>query len=215
MLALAGFTFEVDASGVDETVEVGRGLSANERSHRAAQSIADAKVEAVAERRRKRGAAAAAGEVYLAADTIVVLGGEILGKPRNDADAARMLGALSGHRHSVITAFALRRGDDDRYETTSVLTDVLFKPLTTREIAEYVATGEPRDKAGAYAVQGIGAMLVRAVYGSHSNVIGLPLVEVIRGLRDISDLQPKMSLAPAAVPAPRSAIVPRGPATAR
>ena len=192
LLQQAGYALEVDVADIEEKPALDGRKRPDARSHRAAQLVAESKVEAVAARRRsKRGADGVLGEVYLAADTLVVLENEILGKPSDDADARRMLAALSGRKHQVVTAFAVRRGDDARWETSSVLTDVVFKRVTAREIAAYVGTAEPRDKAGAYAIQGIGGFLVEAIYGSYSNVVGLPLVEVMRSFRDLTDLEPR------------------------
>jgi len=115
--------------------------------------------------------------VVIAADTIVVRDGVLLGKPRDDADAAAMLRSLSGRSHEVVTGFAV--SGDGRSVGAAVTTGVTFRPLTDAVIADYVATGEPRDKAGAYGIQGIGAMLVTAIDGSYTNVVGLPLVEVL------------------------------------
>lgn len=126
-------------------------------------------------------ARAVAGEVVLAADTSVVLGQRILGKPRDPADAAEMLRSLSGTAHEVLTAVCVRRsgpGAPAEHEAL-VATAVRFRTLTEREIAWYVATGEPLDKAGAYALQGAGGVLVEAVEGSVSGVVGLPLVESV------------------------------------
>jgi len=124
-------------------------------------------------------ARAVGGEVVLAADTAVVLGGEILGKPRDAEDARRMLRALSGTRHEVLTAVCVRRAEGALgIELDAVVaTAVRFLPLGPREIDWYVATGEPLDKAGAYALQGAGGAFVAAVEGSVSNVVGLPLAE--------------------------------------
>lgn len=122
-------------------------------------------------------ARAVEGEVVLAADTAVVLDGEILGKPEGDADARRMLGALAGRAHEVVTGVCVRRGG--REEEAVVASTVVFAPLDEARIAWYVATGEPRDKAGAYAVQGAGGAFVREVRGSVSNVVGLPLDEAL------------------------------------
>jgi nucleoside triphosphate pyrophosphatase len=122
-------------------------------------------------------ARAVAGETVLAADTAVVLDGAILGKPRDANDAARMLRALSGRTHEVMTGVcAARRG---REAVLAVTSEVRFAPLGEDHIAWYVATGEPLDKAGAYAVQGAGGAFVREVRGSVSNVVGLPLVETL------------------------------------
>lgn len=112
----------------------------------------------------------------LAADTTVVLAHEILGKPRDAADAARMLSRLSGRWHAVFTGVALARATAD---CVVVETRVLFRPLHADEIARYWASGEPADKAGAYAVQGLGGAFVLRLDGSYSNVVGLPLAETI------------------------------------
>jgi len=118
-----------------------------------------------------------AGETILAADTAVVLGHAILGKPRDAEDARRMLRALSGRTHQVMTGVCAARGG--REEVLAVTTEVRFAPLDEERIAWYVATGEPLDKAGAYAVQGAGGAFVEEVRGSVSNVVGLPLAETL------------------------------------
>jgi septum formation protein len=122
-------------------------------------------------------AAAVTGDLVLAADTAVVLGGEVLGKPRDPADAGRMLRALSGRAHRVLTAVCVRRDVPAASAEVLVATEVEFAPLSEERIAWYVATGEPLDKAGAYALQGAGGAFVAAVHGSVSNVVGLPLRE--------------------------------------
>jgi septum formation protein len=119
--------------------------------------------------------------VVLGADTEVVLDGRYLGKPRDAADAARMLRALSGRTHEVVTGVALVEAPSGREETLAVTTRVTMIDAAEEEIAAYVATGEPLDKAGAYAVQGQGARLVARVDGCFTNVVGLP-VETTRGL---------------------------------
>jgi septum formation protein len=122
------------------------------------------------------------GALVLAADTAVVLGGEVLGKPRDAEDARRMLTALSGQRHQVITGVCLRPAAGPALEA-QVSTEVWFDQLTPAQVDWYVATGEPLDKAGAYALQGAGGAFVREVRGSVSNVIGLPLRETAALLR--------------------------------
>ncbi|MCK5808990.1 septum formation inhibitor Maf [bacterium] len=113
----------------------------------------------------------------LAADTIVVLDRKILGKPQDRKDATRMLTQLSGKTHTVLTGVAIAwRGER---KSIVVATEVQFKPLSLQEISDYTATDEPYDKAGSYALQGIGAFMVQKINGSHSNVIGLPVAEVI------------------------------------
>ena len=111
----------------------------------------------------------------LAADTTVALGAAILGKPADRRDAARMLASLSGTRHEVLTAVALRH--DEETECVVSASEVIFKPLSAEEIRQYVATGECDDKAGAYAIQGRAAQFVTELHGSFSGVMGLPLYE--------------------------------------
>ena len=119
--------------------------------------------------------------VVLGADTEVVLDGRYLGKPRDAADAARMLRRLSGRTHEVVTGLALVDAASGREETLAVTTRVTMRDVSDEEISAYVATGEPLDKAGAYAVQGLGARLVARVDGCVTNVVGLP-VETTRRL---------------------------------
>ncbi len=129
-------------------------------------------------------AAAVPGELVLGADTAVVLGHEILGKPRDPEDARRMLRALSGRVHRVLTAVCLRRGGaEPKVRDRLVSTEVVFAPIDEAQLGWYVATGEPLDKAGAYALQGAGGLFVREVRGSVSNVVGLPLAETAELLR--------------------------------
>ncbi len=129
-------------------------------------------------------ATAVPGELVLGADTAVVLGYEILGKPRDGEEARRMLRALSGRVHRVLTGVCLRQGGPaPAVRDRLVSTDVVFAPLSASQIDWYVATGEPLDKAGAYALQGAGGLFVREVRGSVSNVVGLPLHETAELLR--------------------------------
>ena len=123
---------------------------------------------------------AVAGDCVLAADTIVVLGDTPLGKPQDDADAARMLTNLSRRSHHVLTGFCIRVGDAVHSEVVS--TTVSFRELSASEIDAYVASGEPHDKAGAYAIQGRGGAFVDRIEGSYTNVVGLPLREVLEAL---------------------------------
>lgn len=111
----------------------------------------------------------------LGADTIVVLAGEVLEKPRDSQHAAQMLQRLSGQQHQVMTAVAL--ADSQRCQSALVVTDVTFRVLSDQEIADYIASGEPMDKAGAYGIQGKGGCFVRHINGSYHAVVGLPLVE--------------------------------------
>ncbi len=118
-------------------------------------------------------AQAAPGALIVAADTVVALDGAVLGKPADARDAFRMLTALSGRRHEVYTGVTVRRGADA--VTEHEVTSVSFRPLTPAEIEAYIATGEPMDKAGAYGIQGYGALLAEGVFGDYFNVMGLPV----------------------------------------
>ncbi|OGP49748.1 MAG: septum formation protein Maf [Deltaproteobacteria bacterium RBG_13_43_22] len=118
----------------------------------------------------------------LGADTVVVLGKKILGKPKDSQEAKRFLRLLSGKTHRVITGFCLQHRATNRSFCRSVSTRVSFKSLSTEEIAWYVRTYEPLDKAGAYAIQGKGAFCVKKIQGSYTNVVGLPVTEVLEVL---------------------------------
>lgn len=176
ILALAGVPVRVLAMDVDEA------FHADEPPAVGAERVASLKAAAARD--------AGARGVVLGADTIVVLEGSILGKPRDALDARRMLGMLAGRTHRVVTGVALGRAssgaDWDAHASASESTDVVFRELTAREIDEYVATGEPLDKAGAYGIQGLGALLVREIRGDYLNVVGLPLHRVFEMARQIS-----------------------------
>lgn len=121
--------------------------------------------------------------VTLGSDTIVVLGNEVMGKPESDADALRMLMALSGQAHQVITGCCLAIPGQDTPHCFSVCTDVTMCESSEQELRNYIATEEPMDKAGAYAIQGIGSFMVKGISGSYTNVVGLPLARVLEELR--------------------------------
>jgi septum formation protein len=125
--------------------------------------------------REKAAAVARSGELVVAADTIVVLDGEVLGKPADDADAARMLTSLSGRPHEVFTGVAVLDGTSGRVASGVERTVVDFAVMTAADVAWYVASGEPRDKAGAYGIQGRGSLFVDAVHGNYGAVVGLPM----------------------------------------
>ena len=123
-------------------------------------------------------AAAVAGKVgedaiVIAADTVVALEGGVLGKPADELDAFKMLSALSGVRHQVYTGVTVCRGGEK--QTAHEVTDVTFRELSEREIEDYISTGEPMDKAGAYGIQGYGALLIQGISGDYYNVMGLPV----------------------------------------
>jgi septum formation protein len=169
ILRQAGIAFTVRAAEVDETP-----LEA-ERPGPYVRRLAREKVLAVE---------AAPDEIVLAADTTVVSHGELLAKPADAADARRMLGLLSGRRHEVLTGICLRRGKDLLCDHAS--TAVWFAPLSEAEIDAYVASGEPMDKAGAYAIQGLASKFVERIEGCYFNVMGLPVAMVYRHLKDLS-----------------------------
>ncbi len=125
----------------------------------------------------------------LGADTVVVLEKVLLGKPKDRQQALRFLSRLSGKEHRVITAFCLTHGDRGLTICRSVTTRVTFKRLSQEEIQWYVQTGEPLDKAGAYAIQGRGAFMVRRIRGSYTNVVGLPVTEVLEVLERFAGFQ--------------------------
>ncbi len=118
----------------------------------------------------------------LAADTTLDLDGEIIGKPKDEADAAAILARLSGRSHRVLTAIAMAR--DQRLEHRLSISEVRFRPLSAEEIRRYVQSGEPMDKAGAYGIQGRAAMFIEDIKGSHSGIVGLPLCETALLLRE-------------------------------
>lgn len=166
LLAAAGFAFEIVVPSVDETPFPDETPGAHVRR------LAEAKARAVA--------AGRPDAVVLGADTIVVIDSRILGKPRDEADAAQMLRDLSGRTHEVVTGVALLSADVA--DVRVAVTRVTFNVLSEVEIREYVASREPLDKAGAYAIQGLASRFVEAVEGSYSNVVGLPVALVYRML---------------------------------
>ena len=172
ILTSLGIPFTVDPADVAEDVRAG------ESAGDAASRLATEKAAVISARRPDAW--------VLAADTLVVLDTEILGKPRDDADAARMLRRISGRAHRVVTAVRLRRGSGPRAQVVA-WSGVEIAPLSDSEIAWYVETGVPRDKAGAYAVQGLGARFIEAVDGSYTNVMGLPARAVYRLMKDSGD----------------------------
>jgi septum formation protein len=156
-----GLSFVADPSDVDERVREGE--SPENYAIRVALDKA-------------RAAAARAGKgIIIAADTIVVLGESILGKPADSQDALRMLSLMSGKMHLVITGLAILDAAGGKTVTGTSITRVWFRDLSQHEIASYVKTGEPLDKAGAYGIQGKGALLVKRIEGCYFNVVGLPL----------------------------------------
>lgn len=169
LLRAAGFEFSVRPVNIDERPRDG-------------EQAGDYVVRLAREKAEAAAAAEPSDAIILAADTSVVVDAEVLGKPTDDEDARRMLRLLSGREHEVLTGVAIRRNGT---ETSAVATSVVrFSPLTAVEIDWYVASGEPADKAGAYAVQGLASRFVEAIRGSYSNVVGLPVSLVYQLLRD-------------------------------
>eukprot|EP00051_Salpingoeca_urceolata_P017862 m.246528 g.246528 ORF g.246528 m.246528 type:complete len:208 (-) comp19065_c0_seq18:2366-2989(-) len=128
----------------------------------------------------------ATGDLFIGADTVVVLGGKILEKPLTDANAKEMLSALSGQSHYVVTGVALLTADGTPLRIFHEKTDVMFAELSEKEIDAYVATGEPRDKAGSYGIQGQGGAFVSSIQGDYANVVGFPVHRFCRELADLS-----------------------------
>lgn len=171
LLEQLGIPLRIDPAHLDENVRAG------EPAERYVLRLAREKAEAVQVRHPN--------VKVLAADTSVVLDGEVLGKPATTDEALEMLRRLSGRRHQVMTAVAVA-GAGERLVTAAVT----FAPADEAALRWYVSTGEPMDKAGAYAVQGIGGFLVERIEGSHSAVVGLPLVETVALLRESGYLLP-------------------------
>lgn len=166
LLARLGLPFEVWPSGIEETLAPGIPAPV------LAMALARAKARDVADRLRAAGSEPA---LILGADTLVVLDGHPLGKPATRDEARAMLRALRGRSHEVVTAVVLLDVSGGREAAETVASQVLMRPYGDVEIDAYVATGEPDDKAGAYAVQGAGGHLVSRVEGCYTNVVGLPL----------------------------------------
>ena len=178
LLAQAGLKFSVVTADTDETIgDKGPADAVEMLSARKASAVLDI-LEAPGK----------GGRIVLGADTVVAADGVILGKPETREKAAEMLGFLSGRIHEVYTGVTMiyeSEGEEDRTVTFSECTKVSFYPLTEKEIEEYVATGEPMDKAGAYGIQGLGAELVEKIDGDYNNVVGLPLARVLREMKSL------------------------------
>jgi septum formation protein len=174
ILSAAGIPFEVRASKIDESRLPG------ESPEIMVERLARAKAETVAREDLLTGS-----EIILGADTVVVANEEILGKPGNAATAREMLLKLRGHEHLVITGFTLFRVQDKQIYVGHETTRVWFSEMTDSEVNAYVATNEPLDKAGAYAVQGIAGRYIPRVEGCYFNVVGLPITRVWQALKEL------------------------------
>jgi len=175
LLRSAGVPLKVMPSNADERFAPG------EKPERHALRLARGKAREVAEQFPERW--------ILAADTVVVIGDRILGKPKDPKEAGKMLRLLSGQKHRVITGYCLLHSSGRKRKEGHVTTRVFFKPLTSAEIRWYIATREPFDKAGGYAIQGRGAFMVKRIVGSYTNVVGLPLCEVLEALQEVGAVE--------------------------
>jgi septum formation protein len=173
LLAQVGVTARVVPAAIDESILPGE--TAEEHVVR----LSKAKAGAVAARPQ------VAGRWFIGSDTVVVRDDVILGKPADAGEAAAMLRSLAGRAHTVVSGYAVHDRDTGRTLSAAVTTRVWFKSLAECEITGYLATGEPFDKAGAYAIQGIGAFMVTHIEGSYPNVVGLPLCEVLAALEQL------------------------------
>lgn len=169
LLEQAGLDFEVVVSGVDETVPP---------DYTPAQTV-----EALAQRKGQAVQALRPEAPIIAADSVVSIDGLILGKPKDDEAAKATLRRLSGRTHELITGVCLLI--NGRMDLFHQVTQVTFYPLTEEEIAEYVALGESRGRAGAYGIEGIGVVLVQSIQGDYPNIVGLPVAETIRHLHKL------------------------------
>jgi septum formation protein len=169
LLDLIGIAHEVRPANIDET------MRPREAPRRYAERLAREKASAIATRDPDL--------ITIGADTVVVVNRKVLGKPADPSDAARMLRMLSGREHTVITAVAVSRGKKLRSAIEEVR--VKFRRLRDDEIDEYIAMGEPMDKAGAYGIQGYGATIVERIEGDYFAVMGLPLVRLVGLMRDV------------------------------
>ena len=169
LLEQIGLEFEVEPSDYAED------LQTKLQPHELAKELSLKKAQAVAKRYEDA--------VIIAADTLIVLEDGIMGKPHTEAEAKEILAALNGRPHSVITGFTLLDTKENKRLSKSVETTVYVKRLSPAEIDAYVGTGEPLDKAGAYGIQGLGAVIVERIEGDYFNVIGLPLCALAEGLK--------------------------------
>ena len=170
LMRLFGVEFTIQTADIDETMDAR--LPAGQEVSR----VSRAKAAAVAGTRP-------AEDIVVAADTVVVIDGRVLGKPHSEQEAFEMLRLLSGRTHEVLTGLTARRGETVLHKL--VTTRVTFRPLSDGEIRAYIRTGEPMDKAGSYGIQGYGAMLVRSIDGDYFTVMGLPVCELGLMLRQL------------------------------
>ncbi len=167
LLSMLGLEFTIETADIDETMDPAVSVD------QAVAQVCEKKAAAIGIRHP--------GDLIIAADTVVVLGETILGKPHSREEAHAMLRSLSGNTHRVLTAYCLWQ--DGRVDAHVETTHVRFKPLSDQEIDAYIATGSPMDKAGAYGIQDHAAIFVEALEGDYYNVMGLPLCALVKSLR--------------------------------
>jgi septum formation protein len=187
MLGELGISFRIVVPSIPETIRPG------EAPADYALRMARAKAEEIRRREAKESDAENGDAVILAADTIVVREGDILGKPAGPEEAADMLQSLSGASHGVISGLCVldtENGSIREERTAVVATEVEFRAVSPEEILRYIQGGEPLDKAGAYGIQGGGAGMIRRIHGSYTNVVGLPLCEVMEILLSLDAIEP-------------------------
>lgn len=195
LLTQIGIEFEVQVSDVEERVTTAVPCEVvQELSRQKAQAVMDMCRERDVQdaengqsvEKKQPVRSDRAGTVVIGADTIVACGGEILGKPRDEEDAARMLRLLSGRSHEVYTGVTFVYDEGREIHSFYECTKVYFAPMTEVEIAEYVATGDPMDKAGAYGIQGFCARYITGIEGDYNNVVGLPVGRVYQELKKLT-----------------------------
>ncbi|OEU74770.1 MAG: septum formation protein Maf [Desulfuromonadales bacterium C00003068] len=173
LLASVGIQFQVIPSNIDEIQQP------DEKPEDFVLRLSREKAAEVAQR------STVSGRWFIGSDTIVQCDDHILGKPDSREDSASMLRMLSGRSHQVISGYAILDRNTNQWLSRSITTDVTFRALTDHEIDGYIASGEPADKAGSYAIQGLGAFMVTTINGSYSSVVGLPLAQIIDDLQQL------------------------------
>lgn len=173
LLASVGIQFQIIPSNIDEIQQP------DEKPEDFVLRLSQEKAAEVAQR------STVSGRWFIGSDTIVLCDDQILGKPDSREDSASMLRMLSGRSHHVISGYAILDRNSNQWIRRCITTEVTFRTLTDREIDGYIASGEPADKAGSYAIQGLGAFMVTTINGSYSSVVGLPLAQIIDDLQQL------------------------------
>lgn len=171
ILEMVGLKFKIVKSSFEEYVDI------KLKPHELVKKLSLEKAKVVFENHK--------GSIIISADTIVVCAGKILGKPKDENDAKKMLGFLSNKVHSVITGFSIIDGDLKKVIIKSIETKVFMRKISSTEIDSYIKTKEPLDKAGGYAIQGLGSIFVKKIEGDFFNVVGLPIYALIRELKKL------------------------------